>query len=174
MLQGTLSNEERAGLLERMGLWYREMGDLHESNRVLEQSLSLVPNNYYALKVLRSTLIRIGDRDAMLKAMGELVRLDPHNPTVFDECMAFTSGGPVTKSDVLSILDGLSEDYPDDDLVQANCDFYSGRVLIETDPASAKEHLIAAEQAFRRLFPPEHQVFAVIQSGLAKLSEYKS
>jgi tetratricopeptide (TPR) repeat protein len=173
-LKGALPIEERAGLLARMGLWYREMRNLHQSKRVLEESLSLVPNNYYALEELRSTLIRIGDRDAILKAMGELVRLDPHNPTVFDDCIAYASGGPVTKSDVLSMLDGLAKDYPDDHLVQANCDFYSGKILIETDPASARQHFVAAEQGFRKLFPPEHQVLAAVQSGLAKLSENKS
>lgn len=168
-LQGELSNEERAGILARMGQWYREMGDLHESKRVLEKSLSLVPNNHYALVELRSTLMRIGDRDATLKAMGELVRLDPHNPTVFDECMAYTSGGPATKSDMLAILDRLSKEHPDDVLIHANCDFYSGNVLIETDPPSAREHFVAAEVKFRSLFPPEHQVFAAIQNCLAKL-----
>lgn len=173
-LKGALPIEERAGLLARMGLWYREMRNLRQSKRVLEESLSLVPNNYYALEELRSTLIRIGDRDAILKAMGELVRLDPHNPTVFDDCIAYASGGPVTKSDVLSTLDGLAKDYPDDHLVQANCDFYSGKILIETDPASARQHFVAAEQGFRKLFPPEHQVLAAVQSGLAKLSENKS
>lgn len=173
-LKGALPIEERAGLLARMGLWYREMRNLHQSKRVLEESLSLVPNNYYALEELRSTLIRIGDRDAILKAMGELVRLDPHNPTVFDDCIAYASGGPVTKSDVLSILDGLAKDYPDDHLVQANCDFYSGKILIETDPASARERFVAAEQGFRKLFPPEHQVFAAIQSGLAEVSRNRS
>ena len=168
-LQGASSNEERAGILARMGLWYREMGDLHESKRVLDESLSLVPNNHHALVELRLTLIGIGDRDAMLKAMGELVRLDPHNPTVFDECIAYTSGGPATNSDVLTILDRLSKDYPDDVLIHANCDFYSGKVLIETDPASAREHFVAAEGIFRSLFPPENHVFTAIQTCLAKL-----
>jgi tetratricopeptide (TPR) repeat protein len=168
-LMGTLAIEERAGLLARTGLWYREMRNLQESKRVLEESLSLIPNNYYALEELRSTLIRIGDKDAVLKAMGKLVRLDPHNPTVFDDCMAYASGGPVTKSDVLSILDGLANDYPDDELVQANCDFYSGKILTETDPASAREHFVAAEQRFRKLFPPEHQVFAAVESGFAEV-----
>ena len=173
-LKGILPIEERAGLLARMGLWYREMRNLQESKRVLEESLSFMPNNYYALEELRSTLIRIGDKDAVLQAMGKLVRLDPHNPTVFDDCIAYASGGPVTKSDVLSILDGLANDYADDDLVQANCDFYSGKILIETDPASARECFVAAEQRFRKLFPPEHQVFAAVQSGLAEVSRNRS
>jgi Restriction endonuclease len=173
-LKGALPIEERAGLLARMGLWYREMRNLHRSKRVLEESLSLLPSNYFALEELRSTLIRIGDRDAILKAMGELVRLDPHKPTVFDACLAYASGGPVTKSDALSILNGLANDYPDDELVRANCDFYSGKILIETDPASARARLVAAEQGFHKLFPPEHQVFAAVQDGLAEASRNRS
>lgn len=173
-LKETLPIEERAELLARMGLWYREMRNLQESKWVLEESLSLTPNNYYALEELRSTLIRIGDKDAVLKAMGKLVRLDPYNPTVFDDCVAYASGGPVTESDVLSILDGLASDYPGDELVQANCHFYSGKILIEKNPASAREHLTAAEQGFRKLFPPEHQVFAAVQTGLEKSRENRS
>lgn len=173
-LKETLPIEERAGLLARMGLWHREMRNLQESKRTLKESLSLISNNHFALKELRATLIRIGDRDAMLKAMGELLRLDPHNPTVFDECIAYASGGPVTKSDVLSILDELAKNCPDDRLIQANCDFYSGKILIETDPASAKQHFVAAEQEFRKLLPPEHQVFEAVQCGLAEISRNKS
>jgi tetratricopeptide (TPR) repeat protein len=170
-LKRALSIEERSEILARMGLWSREMRDLHQSKRVLEESLSLMPKNYVALQELRSTLIALGDRDAILKAMHELLRLEPHNPTVFEDCLAFTSGGTVSNSDVISILNALSKDYPNDDLVQANCDFYSGKVLIETDPASARAHFVAAEQGFRRVFAPEHQVFVAVRSGLAKLSQ---
>jgi hypothetical protein len=79
------------------------------------------------------------------------------------------TGGPVTKSDVLSILDQLSKEYRDDELVRANCDFYSCKLLIETDPALAREHILAAEQRFRTLLPPKHEVFAAIKSFLASL-----
>jgi tetratricopeptide (TPR) repeat protein len=173
-LKGASSIEERAKLLAQIGFWHREMRNLQESKRALEESLSLIPNYYYALEELRLTLIRIGDKEAMLEAMGKLVRLDPHNPTVFDDCIAYASGGPMTNSDVLSILDGLKKDYPDDHLVCANSDFYSGRILIETDPTSAREHFAAAQERFRKVFPPEHQVFAAIQSGLTQLSQNKS
>jgi len=172
-LKEVSSIEERAKLLSRIGFWRREMRNLLESKRALEESLSLVPNQHYALEQLRLTLISIGDKEAMLEAMGKLVRVDPHNPTVFDDCIAYASGGPVTKSDVLSILNGLKKDYPDDQLVRANCDFYSGKILIETDPGSAREHLVAAEQRFRNIFPPEHKVFAAVQSGHRRLSQNK-
>jgi tetratricopeptide (TPR) repeat protein len=173
-LKRALSIEERARLLAQMGLWHREMRELQESRRVLEASLSLIPNYHFALEQLRSTLIRIGDRKAMLDAMSRLVRLDPHNPTVFDDCVAYASGGPVTKSDVLSILEALKEDYPTDHFVHANCDFYAGKILSDTDPSSAKEHFVAAEEGFRKIFPPEHQVFSAIQSGLTLISQKNS
>ena len=90
------------------------------------------------------TLIRIGDKEAMLDAMRKLVRLDPHNPTVFGDLLAYASGGPVTNVHVLSILDGLKKDYHNDHLVHANCDFYSGKILIETDPTAARGYFAAA------------------------------
>ena len=41
--------------------------------------------------------------------------------------------------------------------------------MVETDPAAARKHIVAAERQFQRLLPPEHQVFAAIQSCLAEL-----
>ena len=87
-LKDGLSLEERARLLAQIGFWQREMRNLQQSKRALEKSLSLIPNYYYALEELRLTLIRIGDKEAMLDAMRKLVRLDPHNPTVFGDCIS--------------------------------------------------------------------------------------
>jgi tetratricopeptide (TPR) repeat protein len=172
-LKESISTEERAQLLARIGFWRREMGELQESRRALQDSLSLIPSNYYALGQLQETLIRIGDRDAILQAMSRLLRLDPHNPTVFDECIAYTRSGKVNARDVLDLLEALRKDYHEDELVDASCDFYAGMVLIETDSALARKHLLAARASFRKLFPHGHQVFLAIRSGLQQLSPSK-
>ena len=168
-LKEQLSDEERAGLLANIGLWRREMDDLQSSRRALEESLSLMHNNYYALEQLRFTLMKSGDKVAMLEAMSKLLRLDPHNPTVFNDCLAYTGSGVVTKSDLLTLLESLRNDYPGDDLVSASCDFYAARILMDTDTASAKNHLMAAQGKFRKSLKPDHEVFAAIKAALEKI-----
>lgn len=172
-LKEPLSIEERAQLLAKIGFWYREMRDLQNSKRAIDESLSLIPNQDYAQTQLRMTLTKIGDRDAMLEAMGRLVRLDPHNPRVFDDCIAYTKGGPMTNSDVLSVLEDLRSEYSEDQLVHANCDFYAGKVLAEADPVSARKYLTAAQAAFRKLFPRGHPVFTALRSALRVLNQTK-
>ncbi len=88
-LKEPLSIEEQAGILSEIGFWYREMRKLQESRKALEESLALLPNHHYALTQLRLTLVKIGDKGAIVEAVSRLLRLDPHNPTVFDECMAW-------------------------------------------------------------------------------------
>jgi len=172
-LKETLPIEEKAGLLSKIGFWYREMGELENSRRALEEGLSLVPNNYYALVQLRATLTKLGDRDAMLESMKRLLRLDPHNPTVFDECIEYAGSKAISLSDLLALLEALKNDYPEDQLVQANADFYAGQLLIKTEPTSARKHIVLAQASFRKLFPSGHQVFTAIRSALRQLSKTK-
>ena len=172
-LKETLSIEERAEQLSQIGSWYREMGKLENARQALEECLSLVPNYYCALQQLRATLMELGDRDAMLESMSRLLRLDPHNPTVFDDCIAYTMGKPVSCSDLLALLEILKNDYPQDQLVHANCDFYAGKILIDTDPVSARKHILLAQASFRNLFPRSHGVFTEIRSALRQLSQTK-
>jgi tetratricopeptide (TPR) repeat protein len=172
-LKGALPIEARAKLLSKIGFWHREMGELKNSRVALEECLSLVPNSYYALQQLRATLMKLGDRDAMLESMGRLLRLDPHNPTVFDECIEYTGSKAINCSDLLALLEALKNDYPEDQLVQANADFYAGKILIDTEPTSARKHIVLAQASFRKLFPRGHQVFAVTRSALRQLSQKK-
>lgn len=172
-LKESLPDEERAHLLARLGFWHREMNDLQKSKQALDESVSLIPNQHYAQQQLRATLIRLGDRDAILRAMEKLLRLDPHNPTVFDECIAYTSRGGVDYSDLLALLEGLRKDYAQDKLVQGNCDFYAGQLTIASDPAAARSRILAARAAFREIFTRDHQVFAAIRFALRHLSNAK-
>ena len=100
-------------------------------------------------------------------------RLDPHNARVFDDCIAYTKGGPVTHSDALLILEALKSDYSEDPVVNANCEFYAGKLLAEVDPVSAKKYLVAAQVAFRKSFPRGHQVFTALRSALRSLNRTK-
>ena len=162
---------ERALLLSKIGYWYRDMGRLQDARQSLEQSLALVPGRYEPVKQLLATLTKLGDKSATLELMSRLLRLDPHNPTVFDDCIIHAKGSTVSWPDLLHLLEALGTDYPEDQLVQANCNFYSGKVLMNTDPVSARKRLIAAQQSFRKLFPRGHQVFAALRSALQQLSK---
>ncbi len=164
---------ERAHLLVQIGAWYSEMDRLEDSRKALEESLALVPNQYKGWKLLLAALIKLGNKRTMLDAMSRLLSVDPHNPTVFDECIACTRSKLVTPSDLLGLLDALRSSSSEDTLVQANCDFYACKILMATDHASARERLLLAEVSFQRIFPPGHQVFSALRSARRQLSRAK-
>jgi hypothetical protein len=138
------SVEEKAHLLCQIGRWYRDMGQLEDAKHALEESRALVPHYYEALKQLLVVLSKLRAKSETLELMGHLLRLDSHNPTVFNDC--FTCAWPdlITSLDLLRLFEVLQTDYPEDLFVQANCDFYGGSLLINTDPISARKRLMNA------------------------------
>jgi len=165
------STAEKASILSKIGWWYRDMGRAQEARQALEESLALVPSHYETIKQLLATLAGLGDQKAALELMGRLLRLDPHNPRVFDDCIMYASASTVGWTDLVETFETLRKNYPDDHLVQANCDFYTGKVLFDIDPASARKRLAGALRSFRKLFPRGHHVFAALRSALRQLSK---
>jgi tetratricopeptide (TPR) repeat protein len=163
------SDRQRAWLLSKIGWWYEEMGRLQDARESLEKSLALVPG-YETVKQLLATLTKLDDKNATLELMGRLLRLYPHNPTVFDDCIMYAGRSTVGSADLLDLFETLGRNYPDDQLVQANCNFYAAKILLETDPESARNRLTTAQSEFRKLFPRGHQVFAELRSTLRQLS----
>jgi tetratricopeptide (TPR) repeat protein len=170
-LKEVSSDAEIASLLSKIGWWYRDMGHHQEARQSFEKSLSLVPGQYETVKHLLATLIKLGDQNATLEIMSRLLRLDPDNPTVFDDCIAHADGSTVSWSELIGLFEALRLERPDDQVVRGNCDFYVGKLLFGTDPASAKKRLVAAQQSFRKVFPRDHQVFAALRSALRQLSQ---
>ena len=146
------------------------MNMLQEARKVLEESIALAPGNYRAIKQLLPTLTKLGDKNAALDLMRHLVRLDPHNPTVFDDCILYARGSQINWADLLQLLEALRTDYSDDKLIQANCDFYAAKVTLNNDPAFARKRLLAAKALFRQVLPPGHHVFAALRSAFRELS----
>jgi tetratricopeptide (TPR) repeat protein len=173
-LKESPSDTEKASLLSEIGYWYRDMDRLQDAKYSLEESLRLVPSQHKTVKQLLATLIRLGDKKATLELMSQLLRLDPHNPTVFDDCLIYKRDSMVGYSDLLDLLEGLRTSYPDDQIVQANCDFYAGKLLLNTDPESARKHLALAQRSFRKIFPRGHQVFAALRSALRQLPQSRT
>ena len=167
-LKESSSDAQRASLLSKIGWWYTQMDQLQDARQSFEKSLALFPGGYEMVKQLLATLVKLGDKGAALELMSRLLRLDPHNPTVFNDCFTYVSGSTISWTDLLKLFEALATDYPNDELVQASCDFYAGRVLLITDPPSARKRLIIAQRSFRKLLPPDHQVFAALRSALGQ------
>lgn len=64
---GLSTDAERASLLSKIGYWYRDMDQLQNARLALEESLSLVPSQYETVKQLLATLIKLGDKKAVLE-----------------------------------------------------------------------------------------------------------
>ena len=164
---------ERAQILCEMGHWYRDMGQFQDARQPLEESLSLDPNNYQTVKELLAVLVKLGDKHAAAAIMGRLLRLDPHNPTVFNNCFELARAALLTSSELLNLIDTLKAERFDNRLAQANCDFYAGQLLMSIEPESARQRFVIAEQAFRRFLPAKHQVFAALRLSLRQCSRSK-
>ena len=169
----SLPVQERVSLLLQIARWNFEMGRLENSRGAVEESLGLILNCYEGWKLLLATLAELGDKKALLDAMSRLLRVDPHNPTVFQECIICTRSRVINASDFTGLLDTLKIESPQDALVQANCDFYAANVLIVTDRLSARERLVGAQKSFRKVFPRGHEVFKAIRSALREISKAK-
>jgi tetratricopeptide (TPR) repeat protein len=145
------------------------MGQFQAARQAFEKSLSLEPACYQTIRELMAVLIKLDDRDATLALMGRLLRLDPHNPTVFNDCFEFARHGPVSFANLLVLFDTLKAEHPDDQLFRANCDFYAGQFLMGSDPVSAKQRFTAANRVFRQILPGKHQVFAALRAAFAQV-----
>lgn len=167
-LKGTLNATERASLLKEVGHWYRDMDQLQDAKQVLEESLFLDPTGlsaYQTINELLPVLAGLRDRRRAIEVMGYLLRLDPGNPTVFNDCFRFAAGW-IEKSELLELVDALKAECPGNQLFQANCDFYAGNLLLVDDPGSARERFLAARRIYRCIFPRNHQVFSAISFAL--------
>lgn len=163
---------ERARLLRQIGHWYRDMGLFQEARQPLEESLSLdqSQNSYHTIKELLPVLSKLDDKSRAKEVMAILLRLAPHNPTVFNDCFTFGAMW-IESTEMLKLLDILKAERSDDLLVQANCDFYSGHLLIGNDLNSARRRYTAARQVFRRVLPQGHHIFRALRLALKQCSK---
>jgi tetratricopeptide (TPR) repeat protein len=162
---------ERARLLRNMGHWYRDMDQLQEAKACLEESLALDPNGsggYWTINELLPVLVGLDDKKRAIQIMNHLLRLDPSNPTVFNDCFKFSAGW-IERAEVLQATEMLKAEHADNELIQANCDYYAGNILTIDDPDLAKRRFTVARNVFRKHFPRNHQVFRAITLALKQL-----
>jgi tetratricopeptide (TPR) repeat protein len=156
---------EKAQLLRQLGHWYRDMDEFETACTVLEESLRLEPGNssaYYTIQELLPVLAALGNESRALEVMRLLLRLDPHNPTVFNDCFNFAAGW-IKREDMLILFDDLKSEMCEDRFVHANCDFYAGNLLMADDLKLAEKRFIAATKLFRLILPRGHQVFSALR-----------
>ena len=75
--------------------WFRDMDELDSAREMLEESLSLHSAGgagYRTINELLPVLRGLRNRSRALEIIGQLLRLDPHNPTVFNDCLEFAAG----------------------------------------------------------------------------------
>jgi tetratricopeptide (TPR) repeat protein len=158
-------DSERTRLLREIGHWYRDMNQLDEARHALEESLSLAASGhekYWTAKELLPVLSELGDKGASLTLTSRLLRLDPRNPTVFNDAIS-TGRHHISRAEMLGLIEALKKERPEDELVQGNCDYYAGILLADVEPARARERLLAARRIFRRTRGTKDQVFSALR-----------
>ena len=165
------SESERVTLLREIGHWYRDMGDHAAAREALEECLTLEPKAYHAAKELIPVLMKLDDKAGVVEWLGRLLRLDPRNPTVFDDTIDFVRRGPVAPNELVTVMDDVAAEHEGDELVRATVDFYVAQLLAQRDSLAAIERASRAEEAFRRVVPRDHYVFATIRELKRSLRE---
>jgi tetratricopeptide (TPR) repeat protein len=163
-LRSAKSNEEQAKLLHDIGHWYGNMMQFAEAQQHLEESVSLSPN-YYNIKELIYVLLELGDCIRIKELLNNLLLLDLTNPTVFNDALTFAHIGHL-EEELIFLLQSLAADQATESLAKANCLYYSAQLLLQKDAKSTKKSLNAAREIFRKLLPPEHQVFKALRFSL--------
>lgn len=169
-LKEAKTDSERALLLRKIGRYHKAMDDFEEAQTALEEALSLDPDNaYWIINQLVPVLARLNRRIRIRELMARLLRLDPHNPTVFNDCFSLGSGSLET-DEFIVLIEELKKEFRSDEFVQGNCDYYTGNLLAHGNRALAREKFISARQIFRRILPRESQVFKAIRIMLKQCS----
>lgn len=157
---------ERAMLLRKIGHYHRCMDQFDQSRTALEKGLSLDPDNaYHIIRELLPVLAKLDDRSRAKELIAQLLRLDPHNPTVFTDSFNLLAGW-LERGELFALIEVLKNELAEDKCVQANCDFYLGHLLLPDDPASARKRYIAARRTFMEIFPRTHEVFSALRKFL--------
>ncbi len=113
-LKEDLPAPKRMRLLREAGHWYRDMGQFVDARQALEESLSLEADTYQkylTIKELLPVLVKLGEQNRAKEVIGRLLRLDPHNPTVFNDCFALAAGW-LERSELLRLIDLLKSRGP--------------------------------------------------------------
>lgn len=136
--------------------------DFQRARVRLEEMLEEEPSDYWALKGLMAVLDHLDEPAELLVCLGRLLRLDPHNPTVFNDALDVVNRGAVTAADVVEVIDGLIAEQEADATTVASCHFYAAQLLWDERREEALKRLAAAERGFGEVFPRDHHVFAAV------------
>jgi len=162
------SATDRAALLCDIGYWQRDMGQIGEARLSLEESLRLAPKDYRALKEMLAIYTQLGEHDCVAATAVRLLRLDPRNPTVFNDVFEYCRRH-LEVSEMFGLIEGLRAEHLSDDMTQGNCDYYSGNLLAGANPARARWYFIAAKRRFAQILPCDHHVFKALRFALRRL-----
>src|SRR4051794_23905777 len=106
------------------------MNQLQIAREFLEKSLTLWHHNYRALKELFKVLSGLQTKGGTIERIAYLLRLDPHNPTVYNDALEEAARAGLSWAELLSLLGDLKTNFPQDPLVQASCDLYCGEIQL--------------------------------------------
>lgn len=121
------------------------------------------PGNYYTLKPMLTLETAIND-EKYRKTTQRFFLLDPDNPTIYEDLMnIYQNTGK--SGELVAFLKSQTEDHANEPKIMGSLYFYLGIIGHNTDgQENARQYFAKAREYFRQVFPPDHQVFEVIDS----------
>ncbi len=151
----------------------RLIGNLQMSNKdtvsalkYYEKANELLPNNYFNIKPL-ITLYAKNNASKFTEYSKKFYELEPTNPTIYNDLVAIYKDN--NKIEVLiDFLKSQLNNPKNNNLINANLNFYLGTASLNVNKKKAKEYYLKAKEIFNLVYKPDHDVFKSIEEGIKK------
>ncbi len=145
------------------GLYYR-LKDEAKSIEYYELANRTDPKNYNNMKPLLAAYV-FGSNEKRKELQKDFFNLGPEKPTIHDDLAEIY----FQSRKIEELIEFYKQQIPifqNNPKILGSIHFYIGRLFIESDKKSAKEHLLLARKIFSRVFQENHPIFNAIESGL--------
>jgi tetratricopeptide (TPR) repeat protein len=157
----------KADATRLISLAYDENGDTKQAIQWLGKGLKLVPGSFYHLKDLVDICVR-EDYVQLDSIIVEFYLVAPDNPLVYNTLIDIFYAHKADLKYLISFFREMMPIFPTVDKVQANLYYFTAMLEFESDPVKAKETFLSARTLMRKVYPPEHEVFGIIEKYLNK------
>ena len=159
---------ERGDAARMTGVIYGELGNTKKAVEYMELSDKIAPGSYSTMKILVDMYLKDGEKKKAKSATEKFYRLDPQNPTIYNDLVAIYTDNKQQKQLIdffqreLKTAENLPVQY-------GSLYFYIGRLYLDTDKVRAKANLVKAKEILSKVYSPDNEVFQLIDQALKKI-----
>lgn len=163
MYDDTMMKADAARLIS---MAHDRYGETKQAIQWLGRGLKLVPGSFYHLKDLVDICVR-EDYVQLDSIIVEFYLIAPDNPLIYNTLIDIFYAYEADLNYLISFFREMMPIFPTVDKVQANLYFFTAMLEFESDRVKAKETFQTAKTLMKKVYPPEHEVFSLIEKYLS-------